>query len=69
MKFLATEYRDGGEYARTLDASDWKQAEYICKQRGWTLDGELMAMVPFEQTCVAEMDDMIERRNENRYDA
>lgn len=50
MKFLATEFRPDGEYAVHIDASNWAEADRICAESGWRLDGEIGAIIPASDT-------------------
>lgn len=43
--FLATEFDDERTLARRVEATDWPEAERICEERGWRLDGEFMGEV------------------------
>lgn len=61
MKFVATEIRpDGKPYGVTVEASSWDEARSICEREGWTLDGELMAVIPATETFGhKEADEMV----------
>lgn len=39
MKFLATRFELEGEFAEALDAASWEEAEKICVENDWRLDG------------------------------
>lgn len=69
MKFVATRHEPDGHYGETIDAKDWADAERICAEKGWNLDGQLVQTIPFEQTSIAEMDALIARRNSGQLDA
>ena len=69
MKFVATRHEPDGKYGETLDASDWAEAERICAEKGWDLDGQLVQTIPANQTTIAEMDALISRRNSGQLDA
>lgn len=47
MRFCARELRsDGHQYGLDFEAGDWSEAEQICSENGWTLDGELHFVIP-----------------------
>lgn len=50
MKFVATEFRDDGQYGVQLEADNWAEAARVCDREGWRLDGELMAIIPYEMS-------------------
>jgi hypothetical protein len=65
MKFLATEFRPDGEYGVTVHAANWADADRICIENGWRLDGEIGAIVPATDTFgQKQADEMIDAANE-----
>lgn len=47
MRFCATEIRsDGQQYGVDFNAPSWAEADRICIENGWTLDGELHYIIP-----------------------
>lgn len=49
MKFVATRYEaDDEEFVERFEAESWNAAEAHCKQQGWILDGQVMAVISAE---------------------
>lgn len=66
MRFLATEFRADGEYGVTVHASNWAEADRICIENGWRLDGEIGAVIPATDTFgQKQADEMVEAANES----
>lgn len=61
MKFVATELRsDGKKYGVDFEAANWGEAEKVCEENGWTLDGELHFTIPASEAFGhKEADEMI----------
>ena len=66
MKFCGTELRpDGYEYAVEFEAADWAEAEKVCNENGWNLDGELVASIEAtDEFGMKEADQLIEALSE-----
>lgn len=41
--YAATDYRPDGFYGVTIQADTWAEAERLCDERGYTLEGKLYA--------------------------
>lgn len=42
-QFFATRHHEGIEYGELLEAQDYSAAQRICRERGWGLQGEVVA--------------------------
>ena len=40
MRYAATRFESDGLYAETFTADSWREAEGICAEKGWRLDGD-----------------------------
>lgn len=40
MRYAATRFESDGMYAETFTANSWAEAETICEENGWRLDGD-----------------------------
>ncbi len=41
MRFVATRFERDAEYGEEFEAPSWTEAERICEENAWRLDGEL----------------------------
>lgn len=66
MEFTATNEWD---YTVGFFAESWDDAHKVCAWNGWTLDGEIVATIPADQTTVQEMQAFVDRRNAGLLDS
>lgn len=62
-RFCAVRYEDDGEYCEEFNAVNFKRAEEICDQLGWTLLGELMTKIDAQDMTRQQVNDLCDRRN------
>ena len=56
MEYCVSYRRDGKRYGEVISADNWRNAEKICEQSNFTLDGELIHTVSAaEQRYIANM--------------
>lgn len=59
-----TEIRSDGVYGRAIKADTREEAMAIADEEGWTLEGEIAAVIPADQISSEQADEIINAMNE-----